>query len=371
MNDMKIVEVTFNLCSGGAERFTVDLSNELSKSNDVTLITLKDDKVDTEQRCFYKYDLSEMVKYLNLGLKDGVSIASIWKIYKSLKRIAPDIVHLNGGNCPSFCALAILLLGGKMKFVQTIHNDLKNGYDRTFNKLLYKTLGRRSIGKFTCVALSEKNYNDFKAYYPDLAIECIVNGRSPLKMTKKFDDVQKEMEAFRNNSQTKLFLHVARFNSQKNQGLLIDTFNIVCKRHNVSLVIIGNGFDTPEGLKLQQKACDRIHFLGTRKNIADYFFCSDIFVLSSVFEGMPISLIEASLTGLPCVSTPVCGAVDLIKDGVNGKLSPDFSEKAYIDTLEYAIQNYAELRQNAEQMKTNSPYTMEECARKYLQLFQR
>ena len=67
---MKIVEITFSLTSGGLERFAVDLSNELSKSNDVTLITLKDDKIDTERRCFYKFDLSERVKYLNLGLGD-------------------------------------------------------------------------------------------------------------------------------------------------------------------------------------------------------------------------------------------------------------------------------------------------------------
>ena len=134
---MKIVEIVFSLASGGAERFTVDLSNELSLSNDVTLITLKDDKIDSEQRCFYKFDLSERVKYLNLGLGDGFSLVSEFKIYSVLKRLKPDIVHLNGGNIPKFCALAILLLNDKMRFVQTIHNDLKNGYDKGFNKLLY------------------------------------------------------------------------------------------------------------------------------------------------------------------------------------------------------------------------------------------
>lgn len=54
---------------------------------------------------------------------------------------------------------------------------------------------------------------------------------------------------------------------------------------------------------------------------------ADIFCLSSNFEGMPITLLEASLAGLPAVSTPVCGAVDLIKDGVNGFLSKSHSLK--------------------------------------------
>lgn len=54
---MKIIELQFNLSSGGAERFTVDLSNQLSNTDDVTLITLKDDKIEPEKRCFYKFDL--------------------------------------------------------------------------------------------------------------------------------------------------------------------------------------------------------------------------------------------------------------------------------------------------------------------------
>ena len=83
---MKIVEITFSLTSGGLERFAVDLSNELSKSNDVTLITLKDDKIDTERRCFYKFDLSERVKYLNLGLGDGFSLESEFKIFNTLSQ---------------------------------------------------------------------------------------------------------------------------------------------------------------------------------------------------------------------------------------------------------------------------------------------
>lgn len=366
---MKIVEITFSLWSGGAERFTVDLCNELSKFHEVTLITLKDDKVDTERRCFYKFDLSERVNYLNLGIGDGFSLVPEIKIYKALKRINPDIVHLNGGNCPKFCALAILLLSGSMKFIQTIHNDLKNGYDKGFNKMFYKTLG--ATNRFSCVALSEKNYKDFKAFYPKLNIECIVNGRAALKKTEKFEDVKKELDAFRKDALTKLFLHVARFHSQKNQGLLIDAFNMLCASRNVSLIIIGNGFDTPKGQELKNKACNKIHFLGTRKNVADYFLNSDIFTLSSIFEGMPISLIEASLAGLPCVSTPVCGAVDLIVDGVNGKLSSDFSEESYMAALEYSLLHFEELKLNAERMKSNSPYTIEECARKYLQVFRR
>lgn len=365
---MKILEVLFSLSSGGAERFTVDLCNELSKTDDVTLITLKDETVEPDKRNFYKSDLSNRVQYMNIGLADGFSLSTEWKIYQIIKNLSPDIVHLNGGNLPKFCCLAICLLNNRIKFVQTIHNDLHNGYDCGFSRLLYNTFGRWK--KYFCVALSKNNHDDFKAFYPKLNIECIVNGRAKLKATDKFDDVKRELDGFRNTGKTVLFLHVARCHSQKNQKLLVAAFNKLHEEDkDVALVIIGSHFDTPEGQAILADAGPSIHYIGIRKNIADYFMNADVFTLSSIFEGMPISLIEASLCGLPAVSTPVCGAVDLIKDGVNGMLAKDFSLTSYSSALNYAVEHYKELRTNAENMVADSPYTMEICAKKYRKLF--
>lgn len=84
---------------------------------------------------------------------------------------------------------------------------------------------------------------------------------------------------------------------------------------------------------------------------------------------MPITLLEASLAGLPAVSTPVCGAVDLIKDGVNGFLSKSHSLEDYKNALIKAIDNYDSIKANAMSMKDNSPYTIAECARKYVEYF--
>ena len=64
---MKILQIVFSIGFGGAERFVVDLSNELSKNHDVTLLTLKEDKSNPDDT-FYKFDLSSRVHYDNLGL---------------------------------------------------------------------------------------------------------------------------------------------------------------------------------------------------------------------------------------------------------------------------------------------------------------
>lgn len=139
---MKIIELQFNLSSGGAERFTVDLSNQLSNTDDVTLITLKDDKIEPEKRCFYKFDLLSTVKYKNLGFGNGFKLSYWWKIYRIIKKENPDIVHLNSGDLAKFCFLAIVLLGRKVKFFETIHNGLHPNYAHGQRRLFINLFGR-------------------------------------------------------------------------------------------------------------------------------------------------------------------------------------------------------------------------------------
>ena len=72
--------------------------------------------------------------------------------------------------------------------------------------------------------------------------------------------------------------------------------------------------------------------------------------------------------GVHAVSTPVCGAVDLIQNGVNGYLSKDHSLEEY-KTIIKAVEDYHSLKSNAMIMKDNSPYTIAECAKKYMEYF--
>ena len=366
---MKILEIITHLGSGGAERFVVDLSNELAKSNEVTLMTILDDKVDAENRNFCRFSLSKNVKYVNLGLPNGLKLSSQLAALKGINAQHPDIVHFHLACTVNHCALASIVLSLKFKVYLTIHSDIHNGYDKGLVKLLCNTYGR--LGRFKSICLSEKNYEDFQAFYGKSSdARCIVNGRAPIVPTELYDEVAAEMQGYRSSNKSMLFLHVARFNPVKNQNLLIDSFNQLIKEgEDVNLVIIGNGYDSEDGLALQRKADDRIHFIGTRKNVADYMLNADIFCLSSDFEGMPITLLEASLAGVPAVSTPVCGAVDLIQDGINGFLSNSHSLEDYKSAVIKAIENFDSIKANAMKRKDSSPYTIAECAKKYLDYF--
>lgn len=363
---MKILQVVFSLAFGGAERFVVDLSNELSKDNDVTLLALK------AETClpffsFYKFALSPNVKYINLGLPLQASIFAQIKIYKYIKALKPDVVHMHTENMPKFCFLANLLLGHKIKFVQTIHNDVHEKYDNFLYHFVYHTLGKYRMIRFA--ALSETNYLDLRKIYPALLSTCIVNGRAPILPTEKYDLVRKEIASYKINNDTIVVLHVARCCEQKNQELLVSGFNEIVRRgKNAILLIIGGEFEKERGQLLQRMACDRVFFLGTKENVADYMLNSDIFTLSSKYEGMPISLLEAMLSGLPMVSTPVCGAIDVI-NGKNGVLSKDYSLDGYVEALENVVDNLTAYKSNASLMAKKCPYTIDVCAKKYIDFY--
>ena len=178
------------------------------------------------------------------------------------------------------------------------------------------------------------------------------------------------MQAYRMAEDCTLFIHIARCHPCKDQSLLIDSFNeLIAEGEKLALVVIGAGFDSPLGKVLTEKACSNIHFIGTKDNVYDYLACADAFCLSSKYEGMPITLIEAYLSGKPIISTPVCGAMDIVKSGENGYLATGNTKEEYKDAIRQFVANKRIICESAAKASRNNPYAISECARKYMEWF--
>lgn len=116
---------------------------------------------------------------------------------------------------------------------------------------------------------------------------------------------------------------VGRLMPQKNQELLIRAFTQIHQKYpQYTLEIYGDGpyRGYLENVVSKLKMNDYIKLVGSSKRIFDDIANAELFVLSSNYEGMPNALIEAMCLGLPCISTKVSGATDLIKSGVNGEI---------------------------------------------------
>ena len=148
---------------------------------------------------------------------------------------------------------------------------------------------------------------------------------------------------------------------------MIESFNRIRQEgYDAILLIIGDGFNEGEGRKLKEQACDAIHFLGLKSNVGDYLMCADAFCLSSIYEGLPISLLEAMACGVVPICTKVGGIPDVIEDGKTGILS-DVDTSAYTEAMERFFSTHIDksLIQECYRMR----FSMEACALKYYKLY--
>ena len=98
--------------------------------------------------------------------------------------------------------------------------------------------------------------------------------------------------------------HVGRFSAQKNHRFLIDVFSELHKvRSDAMLMLIGSGelYDDVVRSVSDKGLTDAVMFVGSVDNVNDYMNAMDVFVLPSLFEGLPLTGVEAQINGLPCV----------------------------------------------------------------------
>jgi glycosyltransferase involved in cell wall biosynthesis len=119
-----------------------------------------------------------------------------------------------------------------------------------------------------------------------------------------------------------VFVTVGRLTKQKNQHLLIESFAKVRRvvPFPVRCLIIGTG-ELEQELKSTAKSLrvsDCVLFLGNRTEIPDLLSACDVFVLSSDWEGNPLSLMEAMSAGRPVVATSVGGVPEIVEHGKTG-----------------------------------------------------
>ena len=114
-----------------------------------------------------------------------------------------------------------------------------------------------------------------------------------------------------------------------------------CKNKNIHYLICGKG---PEESKLKQLAIDlnvdeKIHFLGYRTDIKQLLKISDIFLFTTLQEGMPRSMMEAMASGLPCIASAIRGNIDLLEDEKGGFLVPVYDIEKITNRIDLLAQN--------------------------------
>lgn len=298
---------------GGAQVHVRDLSEELVlKEHSVTILyggknyideALFSDKVD------YIY-----CKSLTRNINPWMDLHAICEIRKKVKELNPDIVAIHSSKAGIVGRIATWSL--RIPFVFTAHGwAFANGVGRkkqTIYRYLEKIIGQISS---RIITVSDQDR--------ELALSLKV--LSPEKITTIHNGVVDNYHVQRLDRRTPITITmVARFERPKKQLELIKAL-VPLKQHDWQLVFIGEGSLKQEAVMYvhEQLLDKKVSFLEASSNVSQLLTDTDIFVLTSSWEGLPLSILEAMSHELPIIASDVGGVKEAVHHTLNGFLIQD------------------------------------------------
>lgn len=353
---MKIMQIMPEFGLAGAEIMCENLCYELaSKNHDIVIVSLY-----TYNSAITERLENKNIKIYYLDKKTGLDLTMITKLIKVLKKENPKVIHTHR-YVMQYAIPAAFLCGINCR-VHTVHNvaDKEVGkIARILAKIFYTCFN------VTPVALSniiKKTIID-QYHLKDEQVPVVVNGIDLKKCMIKDDYSIKDKFTV---------LHIGRFDKQKNHISLVKGFEkFLLQCPNSQLLLLGDGdlrdkiFDYVNKNNLN----NNVKFLGLTNNVYPYLKNADVFILPSIYEGVPMTLIEAMGSAIPIIASRVGGIPDMLTDG-DSALLINPNENAISEAL-IKIFNSKELRiklgKNAfEQSKKFSAETM---ANKYNNIY--
>ena len=353
-NKKKIVHVVESF-GGGVYNFLVDLLNNTIDEFDITVIyALRPQTPDNFINDFDKRIKFIHSKYMtrSIGLND---LKAFFEIKKLLKSESPDIVH-----CHSSKAGLLTRLATNTKKIKTFYTP--HGYSflmedsSKLKRLIYRSIEKiGTLNHSIIVACSKGEYEESlkltkRATY-------VSNGVNLEKLKKYIPDKIKQI-----NTKKLTFVTTGRVSYQKNPEL----FNKIAENFpQIRFIWVGTG-------DLEDKLTSKnIEITGwkNRDELMEILNKSDIFILPSLWEGLPISLLEAMALKKPCIVSNVIGNRDVISNENNGFVCNNLNE--FIEV----IKNIQDNKYNLEKISENAfndiknIYNTEVMCKKYCNIY--
>jgi glycosyltransferase involved in cell wall biosynthesis len=352
---------------GGAEQLTVNLAYAQKKSGYDTALccvmtppekgALYQRVCDLEIPCYYSYSIHEP--------RPG----AILKLRRLIRSLLPDVVqsHLPRTN-------AVSAISARLSGVRCVIASFHNPY-------IWKNKRQEKWGRFTSflpdgffcdsnsirerlIEFSPRLEMKTRVVYPSLPFHEIEASRESIT------DFRKSLGI---GEKEKLVGIVARLADVKDHDTFIDAAQIVLKEEKgVRFLIVGDG---PQRKYIENKIREKklegnIHVLGYVPNLDIIWFQLDIFVLTSISEGFPLSILEALGAGIPVVASCVGGIPEIVKNGENGFLTPPKQPQLFAENIIRLIKDeilLEKMRRNAHQCIRS--FHIEDMAEKTIQYY--
>jgi len=252
-------------------------------------------------------------KYLEIAERK-ILLIDIIRLVIFFRRNSIDIIHAHGKGAGLIARIIKIFLNKPLIYTfHGIHTTCLNRIKKYFY-IIYENLTGWLDDEKVFVSLSEKleaiNLKIFigKKYR-------IINNCTK-KMIRNQVNREKNNVKIGINNKKKNIISICRLVDQKN---IFEIFEIAKKLQMYNFVILGNGylFDKAK-YYIVSKKIKNVYLMGNKKDVFKYLYESDLFLSTSLYEGHPISILEAMSIGLPIVASEVTGNIDTIKNNFSG-----------------------------------------------------
>ncbi len=344
MNSKKIIFVITDLNYGGAEKQTVDIAIELKKREwDIKVFSLMPISPNKNLTKLQEYHIP--VKSLNI-VNLFTFIKSIPKFVSHIKEYNPIIIHSHMFHAIILARLTKLFNPNPL-IISTIHitKEHKNYFIDLFRIYIYK------LTDVFCNLTTNVSISGYKRYLEkgittrDKIIH-IPNGIDINLFNPDSDKKYKLRKEFKIEEKDFLWLAIGRFSREKDYPTMLKAFSYLYEENgNTKLFIIGEGQLKEKMIQLSWnlKIDKAVIFAGSFDNIPEIINIADGYLMSSEWEAMPLTLMEASANEIPIVATDVGDNSKIVINGITGFLVPPKNPEALADSMKKLMSmNYEE-----------------------------
>jgi glycosyltransferase involved in cell wall biosynthesis len=298
---MRLLFVVSKLRDGGAQAQACDLASGLIEMGvSCRIAALHPSPGHADHQCVDAVILSR-------SIGDRALLGALRSLFALCRRERPDLVHSHGEKADFAARIVCWLLG--IPHVVTIHTPRPWHWRRRLGIFLERRMAFLTR-KYIAVSSAVAGMLSQEVGVPPERI-CVIENWAPESA------VATGLEALPHRGQPTI-INVARLDVAKGQEILLRGFDRVRLHYpNAVLWMVGAG---PEEAALRRSAGPGVEFLGDRWDVARLLGMADLFVLSSWWEGMPLSILEAMREGTPVVASHVGGIPELVEHGVTGTL---------------------------------------------------
>jgi glycosyltransferase involved in cell wall biosynthesis len=240
-------------------------------------------------------------------------IDSSWSFFKIFRSSRPDVVHLHNPT-PTLYAGPSARLAGVPSIVSTRHSLVAPPRNLTMERK-YRIAAKFCDWIVGICDATTSNIREVRSA-PDRKIVRVYNGTLPIVFPPEPERVPRSRFAL---------LYTGRLEVVKNLGLLIEAFGTALRQSpDLELWIVGDGTQRAQ-LEQQSDALgleQNIRFWGQQLDVARFFASADAFIMSSISEGLPMSLLQALSAGLPVIVTDVGGMAEVARLSQAGAVVP-------------------------------------------------